>query len=274
MNIAVLLSGGTGSRLGGDVPKQYLKAGDFMVITYAIKPLLVSARIDAIVIVADEMWCEQISEEIDRLDPKHTAEWDKKQILFADPGENRQLSILSGMERAMEMLVSKFDAFEEFDNAGSDNILSENIVSRNTGHEKTAPEKDGQNTVFIHDAARPLLRTKQIEDCYKALPDFDGVMPVLPMKDTVYYSKDGKSVDSLLERECIFAGQAPELFLFAPYYEATKALLPDAILKIKGSTEVAIQAGMNIAMIPGDEGNYKITTMPDLERFREGLGRR
>ena len=30
-------------------------------------------------------------------------------------------------------------------------------------------------------------------------------------------------------------------------------------------------AGMDISMIPGDEENYKITTMVDLERFRERI---
>ena len=28
-------------------------------------------------------------------------------------------------------------------------------------------------------------------------------------------------------------------------------------------------AGMDIAMVAGDEGNYKITTAADLERFKE-----
>ena len=28
-------------------------------------------------------------------------------------------------------------------------------------------------------------------------------------------------------------------------------------------------AGMDIVMIPGDEGNFKITTREDLERFRQ-----
>ena len=45
-------------------------------------------------------------------------------------------------------------------------------------------------------------------------------------------------------------------------------MLPDAILRINGSTEPAIMDGMDIAMIPGDEGNFKITTREDLERFR------
>ena len=45
--------------------------------------------------------------------------------------------------------------------------------------------------------------------------------------------------------------------------------MPERIFKINGSTEPAVMAGMDIAMIPGDEGNFKITTKADLERFRE-----
>ena len=43
--------------------------------------------------------------------------------------------------------------------------------------------------------------------------------------------------------------------------------MPDRIYSINGSTEPAVIAGMNIAVIPGDENNYKITTNADLERF-------
>ena len=95
------------------------------------------------------------------------------------------------------------------------------------------------------------------------------MLPVLPMKDTVYLSSDGERVTALLNRNEIFAGQAPELFRFDKYYEANKRLLPNEILRINGSTEPAIMAGMNIAMIPGDENNFKITTQADLERFCE-----
>lgn len=72
-----------------------------------------------------------------------------------------------------------------------------------------------------------------------------------------------------MDRKTIYAGQAPEVFLFGKYYDANKRLLPDKILKINGSTEPAVMAGMDIAMIPGDEGNFKITTRADLERFQK-----
>ena len=84
----------------------------------------------------------------------------------------------------------------------------------------------------------------------------------------IYRSVDGKTVSELLERTEIYAGQAPEAFRIGLYYEANRRLCPDQIRQINGSTEPAIMAGMNIAMIPGDEGNLKITTPGDLERFR------
>ena len=96
----------------------------------------------------------------------------------------------------------------------------------------------------------------------------DGVIPVLPMKDTVYASTDRHTITSLLDRGSIFAGQAPELFRVGSYYEAVMRLVPEQILSINGSTEPAVMAGLDIVMIPGDEANFKITTKEDLENFR------
>lgn len=56
--------------------------------------------------------------------------------------------------------------------------------------------------------------------------------------------------------------------ILGKYYDANVALLPDRILGINGSTEPAVLAGMDVMLVPGDEGNFKITTAEDLERFR------
>ena len=108
-----------------------------------------------------------------------------------------------------------------------------------------------------------------IERILAAASEHDGAMPVLPMKDTVYLSEDGKAVSKLLKREKIFAGQAPEAFRLGKYFEANRALLPHKILTINGATEPAVMAGMDIAMVEGDEKNFKVTTRADLERMIE-----
>ena len=92
------------------------------------------------------------------------------------------------------------------------------------------------------------------------------------MKDTVYYSEDGRRISGLLKRSSIFAGQAPEAFVYGKYYEANRALFPEKIKAVNGSTEPAVMAGMDIVMIDGEERNYKITTQADLEKFQRMAG--
>ena len=154
---------------------------------------------------------------------------------FSNPGANRQLSIYNGIKD-----ISEFAAPTDL--------------------------------VLIHDAARPLISEELISKCFNAMKNCDGVIPTIAMKDTVYLSRDGKKIGSLLNREQIYAGQAPEVFLLGKYLEANKALLPDKIYSINGSTEPAIMAGMNINMIIGDEQNFKITTQNDLQRFMGIIG--
>lgn len=228
MNIAILLSGGTGLRLGADIPKQYIEVAGRPIICYALECLSLHAGIDGIQIVADPAWQQLIRKWFPVWDPHN------KFLGFSLPGKNRQLSICHSLE---------------------------DIKNR-------VKASDG---VLIHDAARPLLSAGQITDCLAALEGHEGVVPILPMKDTVYVSTDGKKISSLLERNEIFAGQAPELFRFGRYYEANRCLLPAEILRIHGSAEPAVMAGMDIAMILGDEGNYKITTKADLERFQKAV---
>lgn len=244
MNMTILLSGGVGSRMHSDAPKQYMHVGGRMLITYALATLAKASAIDRILIVAADEWRELIL-----ADARKNRIPTDKIMGFAVPGSNRQASILNGMQEILRQVYPRLlhdcpDSGEEW----------ENITDA--------------DTVFIHDAARPMLSQEQVQGCFSALEGHDGVMPVLPMKDTVYLSRGGITVSELLDRNQVYAGQAPELFRFKSYYRANMALTPDRLAGINGSTEPAILAGMDIVMIPGDEKNFKITTSEDLERFR------
>lgn len=232
MDYAIVLSGGTGTRTGADMPKQYVKVNGHMMVTYALEPVLRSGCIDKVCIVCADEWKNEILNDV------RAAGLDEVKIMgFAKPGDTRQLSILNGMTYIIEEV------------------------------KKTGFGDTGEDTVLIHDAARPFLTEELIGRCYEALCGYDGVMPVLPMKDTVYLSNDGKNISGLIDRSTVFAGQAPELFRLKPYYEANISLLPDEIYKINGASEPAVMAGMKIAMIRGDEKNVKVTSAGDLEKF-------
>ena len=156
MVTALLLSGGTGTRMGVETPKQYIEVKGKPVIAYCLRTLLSHEGIDAVQIVADEMWHKIIMECMSNL---RTVKGDSgiasKFRGFSKPGKTRQLSILSGLEDIKQY-------------AGDSDY------------------------VLVHDAARPLLSAEQISDCLEAVAaGHDGALPVLPMKDTVYYSEDG-----------------------------------------------------------------------------------
>ncbi|MBR1441228.1 MAG: 2-C-methyl-D-erythritol 4-phosphate cytidylyltransferase [Lachnospiraceae bacterium] len=248
MNYAILLSGGTGTRIGTQVPKQYLRVGDKdrMMVTYAMETLLGSMWVDEVVIVADPSWQEEILKEA-----KSAGLSLEKFRGFALPGRNRQESVFHGMEKILE-------------------LQADGKTDGDAGTEKAVAD-----TVLVHDAARPCLSDKLLTAIYEALPGHEGVMPALPMKDTVYLSADGKRISELIDRSCVYAGQAPELFLLKPYFQANRALLPeDKIMRINGASEPAVMAGMDIALIPGDEKNFKVTTKADLERLQQILEER
>ena len=230
MNIALILSGGTGNRLGADIPKQYITVGDKPIISYCIECLSRHKRIDAIQITAAPEWQGRISRWLARADEGG------KFRGYSLPGGNRQLSILHGLED-----IRGYAADSDW--------------------------------VLIHDAARPMLPRQLVDNCLDAARGHEGAVPVLPMKDTVYFSEDGHTVSSLLKRDALYAGQAPEVFRLGKYYEANKRLSPQQILQVNGSTEPAVMAGMDMVMIPGDERNFKITTKEDLDRFAEMLKR-
>ncbi len=233
MNIAIILAGGIGTRVKSYVPKQFVELSGKMMIIHSMQPFAELPFINNIQIVTDESFRDMIEDAL--ADEPQISE---KILGYSDPGENRQLSVYS--------------ALKDIENMGLGDMV---------------------DYCIIHDAARPFVTTNLITECFEALEGHDGVMPVLPMNDTVYLSRTGNRVDELLNRNNLYAGQAPEVFDYKKYLEANEALLPDKILHIKGSTEPAVMSGMDIAMIPGDQRNFKITTDADLERaeaiFRE-----
>lgn len=219
MNTAIILAGGTGTRLGGNIPKQYLEVGGKPVITYCLEKFESNTAIDEIVIVAADDWKKFITDNMKNI---------SKFRCFAPAGDSRQHSIVNGLKAA---------------NPNTSNVI-------------------------IHDAARPNVSDETITECINGLKDYDGVMPVLPVKDTIYFSETGEAISSLLNRDQLFAGQAPESFRYDRYLAIHQNMTVEDLGKVRGSSEIAFRNGLKIKMIKGDEHNYKITTMVDLDKFK------
>lgn len=150
---------------------------------------------------------------------------------FADPGVNRQESIFSGLTLCK------------------------------------AHAKDEKDTVTVHDAARALVTAKLVSELLAALEGYDGCMPVLPLKDAVFISETGSTVDKLIDRNKLFSAQTPECFYLLPYWDINNRTAPEDRAKIMGNYELAFQYGWKIHPYPGDENNFKLTTPADMDRM-------
>lgn len=229
MNIALVLAGGTGTRMRTDgFPKQYIEIKGKPVLLYTLEKFQACADVSRIVVVAHAQWEEKI------------LQWAKtygidKFAGIAHQGDSRQESVYNGLEACM----------------------------------KLNPQAD--DLVLIHDSARPLVTPELISACVKGADGHDGCLPVIAVKDTIYYSRDGQTVHDLTDRSSLFCGQSPEVLKLLPYLELCRNLSAEQMLNIRGSCELAFRNGWDVCMIPGEEYNFKLTTAEDMSRLRKLL---
>ena len=224
MNIAIILSGGIGSRMGNTgIPKQYFKVNDKTIISYCIDRFEAHPSIDKIIIVAAEEHHSLL----------YSYNYSKLSTIVHN-GKTRQHSVLNGLRAAMS-------------------------ISQNN-----------DDVVLIHDGVRALVSDKIIQSCILAIDgEYNGAMPGIAVKDTIYQSYNGITIGNILNRNELFAGQTPESFILSAYYALHEQVTDEELSNITGSSVLASKHGFKIKIVAGEEDNFKITTMKDLELFKK-----
>lgn len=159
-----------------------------------------------------------------------------KHWAFAPPGSSRQTSTLNGLNVCMEGNPSDSDI------------------------------------VVVHESVRPLASAELIASCIETAAEYGGCVPVLPVKYTVYESKDGALISRLLDRNTLFDGQAPEAFRLKEYTELNRSCSLEELESCSGGSQLVHRHGIQVRMIPGVEMNLKLTTKKDLELFKGYIG--
>lgn len=119
--------------------------------------------------------------------------------------------------------------------------------------------------ILTHDAVRPFLNQRIIDDNIDGAIQYGAVDTVVPAYDTIVHSVDGKIITDIPVRNEMFQGQTPQSFnikllmsFFNSLSEAEKDILTDACkaLVIKGN---------DVHLVQGEVSNIKITTQYDLK---------
>ncbi len=134
--------------------------------------------------------------------------------------------------------------------------------------------------VMVHDAARPLVSSAVIERVATALRFAPAVVPVVPVFDTVARVAAGR-ITELVPREAMVRVQTPQGFDFQLLRRAHREVAGEAT----DDASLVRALGVEVATVPGDPANLKLTTPEDFAfaerllagrpqgpRFRTGLG--
>ena len=126
--------------------------------------------------------------------------------------------------------------------------------------EAMAEVADDAAVVLVHDAARPLLPDEVIERVLAPLSEgWDGVVPGLPLSDTVKRVEGDRVVETLSRGE-LAAVQTPQAFLTSILREA----LRDDVANASDCASLVEARGGRVKVVEGDRRLLKVTSAEDL----------
>lgn len=113
--------------------------------------------------------------------------------------------------------------------------------------------------VLIHDAARPFVTTRHVDQLLAALKEADAVLPALPVADTL--KRDGGGGLATVSREGLWRAQTPQAFV----HEVLMAAIADWPVGEAPTDDAAVveRAGGRVVRVAGDPMLMKLTYAED-----------
>jgi 2-C-methyl-D-erythritol 4-phosphate cytidylyltransferase / 2-C-methyl-D-erythritol 2,4-cyclodiphosphate synthase len=180
------------------------------------------------------------------------------QMLAGQPVVAHALQAFAGMAR---VLVVHPDDRDQALHLGVELVAGGDTRGRSVRNALEALTGRGITQVLIHDGARPLVPRAVIDRVVAALVDHPGAAPALSVTDALWTGSGGL-VTGTRDRGGLYRAQTPQGFHFDAILAAHRAHPGDAA----DDVEVARAAGLDVAIVPGDDTNLKLTFPGDFAR--------
>ncbi|HEY2632989.1 MAG TPA: 2-C-methyl-D-erythritol 4-phosphate cytidylyltransferase [Solirubrobacteraceae bacterium] len=168
------------------------------------------------------------------------------------------LSTLASIEQIVVALPAGVDA-----PAGTHGVLGGAVRSESVT--KALAAAGAGDPVLVHDAARPLVTAKLIEDTLAAVAreGVDAAIAATPVTDTVKRAGSGGVVEGTLDRSTLWAVQTPQVFRRAALERALD-VPAEVLAQATDDAWLVERAGGRVVVVPSPKDNLKITTPVDL----------
>lgn len=242
---AIILAGGSGTRMGMEIPKQYIEYKGKPILYYTIKTFEDSIVDEIILVIRKGDYDRCLNQIINKYKFKKV-----RSIVYG--GAERYLSVKAGLDAIN--LTNQSVEHEAYN--------SINYVANN---ETEYLKQDG--IVFIHDGARPCISSRVIERCYENVLKYKACIAAVPVKDTIkVVDKDGFAVTTP-DRDTLWQVQTPQVFdvkLIKQAYDnmfssPVKCNITDDAMIVEKYTDYKVK------IVEGSYNNIKITTKEDLD---------
>lgn len=122
---------------------------------------------------------------------------------------------------------------------------------------------DENNVIVTHDAVRPFVTSRILEENIAAAMNFGACDTVISATDTIVTSENGREISNIPNRKFMYQGQTPQSFkvnLLNGFYndlnDDEKAVLTDAC-------KICVVRNYPVHLVAGEVFNLKITTVTD-----------
>ncbi len=228
MAIAIVLSGGSGSRMNSDVAKQYMLLKDKEILYYSLKTFQDSDKISHIILVARP-------EDIDycKTNIVEKYEFTKVKKICAG-GKERYNSVYNGLCIVEEL---------------SDDVKNEIVLIH-----------DGARPFVTHEMIDKSVENMMLGSAYTVgVPVKDTIKIVCEIHGELF----GKETP---DRNTLYQIQTPQTFRYELIRKSYERMLGDVNHNITDDTMIVEQyGGMGCGIIMGSYTNIKITTPEDLD---------
>lgn len=122
-----------------------------------------------------------------------------------------------------------------------------------------------EDVIITHDAVRPFITQRIIDDNIEYVRKYDVVDTVVPAVDTIVEAKDGQFISDIPIRDNMYQGQTPQSFNIKKFVELYNELTDEEKKVLSDACKIFIIKGYKVKIVLGEVSNIKITTLYDLK---------